>query len=175
MRLTLSILAACFGLMLMNSVARADQTDNPRYQAWIKFAKGSSETLDGSMQMGQMTMTSEMTTTLADKTDDNVTLQVDTTTTVMGQPHASSQSQVVPAKADLKNVTQGADENVDAMGKTFDCKVYTVTSDNPNAAGATMKAWLNDGVPGGCVKMEVDSPRGNGIKIDYILKSYEAK
>jgi hypothetical protein len=42
-------------------------------------------------------------------------------------------------------------------------------------AGSTMKIWVNDDVPGGCVKMEVDSPRGNGIKIDYLLKSYEAK
>ncbi|MGA3066487.1 MAG: hypothetical protein ABSF29_06525 [Tepidisphaeraceae bacterium] len=167
-----TFLASFFALLSIAAYASADQVDNPRFAAWNKFAVGSSETLDGSVSNSGFQMDFEVQFSLADKADDHLDLNVTSTVSVMGQEHSSTHQETVAAKMDAKNVQELPDESVTAAGKTFDCKVFQV----PDASNqqTTMKIWSSDQVPGGLVKMEAASPRGNAT-ITYLLKSYEAK
>jgi hypothetical protein len=171
MRLFLPLAIACFAVLVCGSSVRADSVDNPRYQAWAKFGVGSSETLQASISTGGMQMTAETQFQLAEKADDQVTINI--TTTVMGHQSAP-RPQVISSKMDGKEINQLPNEKVDAAGKTFDCKVFEVPDPNAQAQGTTMKVWVSDDVPGGCVKMEAVSPRSN-TKVTYLLESYDAK
>jgi hypothetical protein len=178
----------------MSIVARGEQVDSPRYQAWAKFKVGSSHTLQGEADAGGMTIHSEMTETLAEVTDDHVTVETTNTTNVMGRDHTTPpRRRTIPAKEDIKDAKQVGTEDVQAMGKTFSCKVWEVTEAPTGAApgqpGAnagdqrhgSAKIWASPDVPGGVVKMEVKGhtggpkEQGQDVTLTYLLKSYEAK
>ena len=189
----------CAAALLTGSVsfvARAEQIDSPRYQAWSKFKVGSSHTLSGQMNAGAMQIQTEMTEKLVEVTDDHVTVETTTTTNVMGQNHTSPPRQrTIPAKEDIKDAKQVGTEDVQAMGKTFSCKVWELTdigappagrpgpvggNANGNERHASGKIWASSDVPGGVVKMEFQGhsgPPGQGsdITMTYLLKSYEVK
>jgi hypothetical protein len=174
-------------------VRAADVVDSPRYQAWSKFKVGSSHTLSGTMNGGAVPVQTEMTQKLVELTDDHVTIETTATTTVMGRSHTMPpRSQSIPAKEEMKDVTELGNEKVDAMGKTFDCKVYEITKGPPVAtgrptqpnqeSGGKAKIWVSPEVPGGVVKLEAtghsanpSAGEGGTITMTYLLKSYEAK
>jgi hypothetical protein len=176
-------------------VARAEQIDSPRYQAWAKFKVGSSHTLSGEMNAGGMQIQTEMTEKLVEVTDDHVAVETTTTTNVMGQSHTSPPRQrTIPAKEDIKDAKEVGTEDVQAMGKTFSCKVWELADVGAPPAGrpgpggpspdnqrkSSAKIWASPDVPGGMVKMEFQSHsgapgQGPDMNMTYLLKSYEVK
>jgi hypothetical protein len=175
MRLSRIAAVTCFGLLLCATTAAwaDDQVDDPRYLAWAKFGVGSSQTLNGDMEAGQMKMTSVSVRKLVEKTDDHVTIEFSNTVTIMGQDRPSPpQKIVIHSKIDKSAYKQLDDEKVDAAGKTFDCKVYELPSASPDGQQSTGKCWINDEVPGGLVKMVVSTQRGT---VTQTLASYDAK
>jgi hypothetical protein len=172
MRLKRFAMLIALALAFSATAALADQVDNPRYDAWTKYNVGSSETLQGDVNYNGMTMTFVATYTLSEKADDHVTVDLTTSMQMFGQQHQQSQTQTIPAKTDAANVQQLPDEKVDAAGKTYDCKVYQLPDNGKQ--GATAKAWVNDGIPGGCVKLQAASSTGN-TTVTYLLQSYVIK
>jgi hypothetical protein len=170
MRNTLTSLIVLSCLLAFAPSVRADQVDNPIYQAWAKFNIGSNETLDGTVSGQGFNMTFEYQYVLSEKADDHVTLMITTTMSVMGQQHTNSRSQTIAAKVDSIKAQQIGEDKVDAAGKTWDCKVWNIP-DMANQS-TTVKVWAADALPGGIVKMDATTPRGN---VEFLLKSYEAK
>jgi hypothetical protein len=171
MRFISSLIAVCSLMLAFNTVAKADdQVDNPVFKIWSNFNVGSDETLDATVSSGGFQMQFETNYTLAEKADDHVTLTVTTTMTMMGQTQTHSQSKNVPAKMSNNQVQQTGSETVQAAGKSWDCKIYTIPDISKPDTSA--KAWVNDGVPGGIVKMEAAGPRGT---MSFLLKSYDVK
>ncbi len=168
-------LAVAFVAMLLCGAAsvRADQVDNPQYQAWAKFAVGSSETLAGEIDAQGMKIQMTTVRKLVEKADDHVTVESTTTTSVMGQDRTGPTTKIeIPAKTDAKDVIAHDNEKVEAAGKTYDCKVYETAQPTPQSDQAKAKIWVNGDIPGGLVKMEAGSARGT---ITYLLKSFEVK
>jgi len=167
------------------SPSRADQIDNPRYKAWASFKKGSSRTLDATIQAGPVQVQTSMQSTLTDVTDDMVTVQTQSTSTYAGQTRQSPpHNQTIAAKVDQKDIKDDGEESIDAMGKTFKCKVYEASAaaaGASNSAIGQVKFWTSDDVPGGIVKMAVNVPtpgpggQGTTTTITYLLSAYEVK
>jgi hypothetical protein len=169
------------------SPLRADQIDNPRYKAWASFKKGSSRTLDATIQAGPVQVQTSMQSTLTDVTDDMITVQTQSTSTYAGQTRQSPpHDQTIAAKVDEKELKDDGEESVDAMGKTFKCKVYEASAASMGAANGAkaqgqVKFWTSEGVPGGIVKMTINVPtpgageQGSTTTITYLLSAYEAK
>jgi hypothetical protein len=163
----------------------AKMVDNPQFHAWEKFGVDSSETMSGQIQTGQPQMPTipmEINYKLAAKAADHLTLETTSTMTVMGQSHTTpAQKTEIAPKVKDQNIQSLGSEKVEAAGRTFDCKVYEmegkVTPTSPGPGGAAQKPgkakiWVSDEIPGGMVKMEVTSPRGN---LTLTLKSFEKK
>jgi hypothetical protein len=154
-------------LALVNTVRADDMIDNPAYQQWAKFNKGTSVTYTTDSTTMNNTSTITTTTTLTDLTPDKATVQIASSMTVSGNKmDLPAQTQDIPAKIKKPADSTGAQpadepkqdvshESVQAIGKTFDCKKTTVTTDQN---GMTSKAttWTCDDVPGGVVKMEAE-------------------
>jgi len=99
---SLPLLAACAFLGLA-SAAFAQQVENPAYQSWAKYKPGTSITLKQSSTMAMMpTMVTEVTVTqkLLEVKPESVSVQVDTTTSMMGQNRQNTTTRVIPAKVD---------------------------------------------------------------------------
>jgi len=111
---------------------------------------------------------------------DKLVIEQSTTTVVAGQEHKTpARQRDVPAKEAKKvEIKEVGTEEVEAGGKKYKCKVMEGEADAAAAPGAApgtkikSKVWVNETVPGGAVKMEVTSPRGN---VTFILKSFDAK
>ncbi len=173
MRIARTAFAVLFVMMVAAPLARAEQVDNPAYEAWAKFGVGSSETLHSSMQAGGQSMEMESTRTLKEKTDDHLVITVQATMNMMGQQHTTPErTMTIPAKTQKKDVKELGTEDVQAAGQTFSCKVFEVKGINPQEPGAFAKIWVSPEVPGGVVKMQAGSPRGT---ITSTLKSYDKK
>jgi hypothetical protein len=110
---------------------------------------------------------------LIEKTDDHLVLEVTTTVAMSGKTESLPPSKItVQAAPDPAiGATQTGSEDVTAAGKTFSCKILTVTNSvaGPNVK---LKIWTSKEVPGDIVKLEMDGP---SIKIRSMLKSLEAK
>ncbi len=161
-------------VMLCAGLVYGEMIDNPQYQGWKKFAEGSSATLTSTINAGGQKVESESVRKLVSKADDAVTIEVTANVTFAGQAHTSpAHQQKIPAQIDKKDAqVSTSSEKVEAAGKTFDCKVYNVTQTTPDGKTVNAKVWITDDVPGGVVKMEAKSDRGD---VTSILKSYEAK
>jgi hypothetical protein len=174
MRRIFALMAICGTLLAFSFVAKADQpaqVDNPLFLNWSKYNVGSSETLDANINAGSMQMQFEAQYALAEKADDHVTVNISITMNMMGQTHTSSHQQTYAAKIDQGNAQQVGEENVtDGSGKSWDCKVWEVKG--MEKEGDTVKVWSNDGIPGGVVKMNATTPRGD---ITYLMKTYAVK
>jgi hypothetical protein len=171
---------AMAAVMALAAPLRAGQIDNPEYKAWAKFKVGSSRTLTGAHGGGASfvaTGSSSLSTLLA-ITSDKVTIKGDVPIFGYGP---------ITARIDEKDIKYIGEENVQAMGKTFKCKVYTLPKKTWNAAtggqkSSQLKKWINDEVPGGLVKEEnAISEPGPSPDLQYhrtetfLLTAYEVK
>ena len=155
--------------------AAGPKLDDPRYAAWAKFKVGSSETYAGDLKVQGRPSHITVKQTLAAVTADEVTLTVETTVEMGGQPVTlKTQQQTIAAKTDqLASIHQTGTEDVTAMGRSFPCdvKVLTPVDDDPNQSRKTV-ADLCPNVPGGIVK--IDAPQA-GKRVTLTLTAYEAK
>lgn len=177
-----AVLSAALLLVTTASVSVAAQVENPPYKAWAGFKPGSSETLGYTVESGGMKMEMESTSTLKEVTEDHVTIEVQVKMNMMGQERTTpARTQIIPAKADAKDVKELGEEKVEAAGQTFECKVFEAKVDQPGHGGQPIhteaKMWISPKVPGGVVKMESSShgaPGTNGT-VTSLLKSFEVK
>jgi hypothetical protein len=167
-RSTLALFAAFLAMSLVSFARADDMIDNPEYQHWAKFNKGTSVTYSiDATAMGNST-TSTMTNTLTDVTPDKATISMATSVTVGGNKmDLPAQSRDIPAKIKKPSDSTGAQpadqpksdsakEDVQAAGKTFSCTKTTVSTDQ-NGTKSTATTWTCDDVPGGLVKTEAQA------------------
>jgi len=177
--------------LLLSSSVRAAELEGMRYEAWAKFKVGSSHTLSGTVDAGQMQIPSEITQKLIDVKPDHVTVELTSTVTIMGRQHTGKpQQHEIPVKDKDVQAKDLGEDSVDAMGRTFKCHVYEVSGKDaappppgpggrpaPQDAERVAKIWVSPEVPGGLVKMEIKGrrPQGEDMTVTYLLKSFEAK
>ena len=100
-------------------------------------------------------------------------VEISGTMNIAGQKNElPPQKQDIPAQIAKRSITQVATEKVEAAGKTFDCKVYEMLSDESAQNNAKARVWLSDEVPGGVVKLEASMPQGS---VTGTLTSFETK
>ena len=174
-------------LSLISTAKAADEVDNPQYTHWAKFKAGSSSTLTCDSKVGPnaIDIHIETTTTLDSVTPDEVALTSSSKVDVMG--HSNNPVPVkktIKAKAPAHESKQAGEKDVQAMGKTFKCKVFELTGNAAaanNAKGANAKnvkdakatIYVNGDVPGGLVKMELTG--GDGKTMVFNLTAMTAK
>lgn len=167
---------AVVGMFCFASICRAQQYDNPKFAAWSKFNIGSSQTLESVTGDGNKQVTTDQTRTLTEKTDDYLVVEMKSTMIMAGQSmEGAPHTEKIPAKLDKDTKeTPAGEEKIDAAGKTYDCKVFTVTQPNalPGRPDSTVKMWVCADVPGGIVKMETSAFKGT---VTWLLKSSETK
>jgi len=165
--------------------ARADDMkDNPKYQAWAKFKPGSNSTIATDIEAGPNKIHLEITRTLISVTDKEAVIESVTTVNMMGQDHKQPPTrETIPVQIGKDQIKSTDDKDVEAMGKTFKCKVWEAAGDpdaKPQAHAApgmdpSKKAviYASDEVPGGIVKIEAT---GRGDKqVVFLLTAMEAK
>jgi hypothetical protein len=159
-----------------------DAAPNLKYTAWAKYKPGSTETIAGDIDSPAGKMHLEMVRTLISVTDDQVVVETKTKMDMGGQTRESpAVKETIKATGDKDEIKQTGEESVDAMGKTFKCKVYEAAKTDsapatPAAPGPNMnkaKVWACEDVPGGVVKLEATG-RG-GKSITFTLTAMEAK
>ena len=165
--------------------ARAgEMKDNPKYQAWAKFKPGSTNTLSTDIEMGPNKIHLDITRKLVSVTDKEIVVETVSTATVMGHDHAQpATTETIPAQTDKDEIKGTGEKEVEAMGKTFKCKVWEAAGSPdskpaPHAAPGsdmTQKAtvYTSDEVPGGLVKMETAGRAG--APIVFTLSAMESK
>ena len=148
-------------------------TGSQSFQAWEGFGVGSSATLESTAENPRGLLASTSVQKLIEKADDHLVLEVAATVVMSGKTDSIPPSKItVQAAPDPSiGVTQTGSEDVAAAGKTFSCKVLTVTNSvaGPNVK---LKIWTSKEVPGGIVKLEMDGP---SLKIRSMLKSLDVK
>jgi hypothetical protein len=176
---------AMVAMMVSAAPLRAGQMDNPEYKAWASFKVGSSSTLTvkGAGGGGYLRPSSGVPasqSTLVEIDSDKVMI-------LLGSPSATNKPRPVLATMNAGIMKQVGEESVDAMGKTFKCKVYETPKDTWNAADGSgqkstqTKKWICDDVPGGLVKMEIyrTDPAPDGQQYHntetHLLSAYEVK
>jgi hypothetical protein len=190
----------CVGaVMVAAGSARADDATavpSPRYAAWAKCKPGTSATLSGDMDMGQMgKIHTEITRTLVSVTPDAATVTVLSKITMMGTERPGrTRTETIPAKEPPRDMKQTGTVDVEAMGKSYKCKVYEATgaaagqaspvAGRPgmggpgapagyNPADAKATAYISDDVPGGMVKLEVTGAAGK--LVTFVLTAVDVK
>lgn len=153
-RLLVASLAALLVLVAPSPVS-AQEVANPAYEAWKNFNPGSRTRVAGSTKTMGMETGLEITTTLKSVTPEKVTLEVSTTTTVANnRVDHSTQLQEVPAVGKAENLpTPAGEERITVNGTAYNCKVYAI---GKSEDGTTIiaRTWMNEGVPGGVVRLE---------------------
>ncbi len=184
------ILSALVSLGFASAMpARADDTlvDSPRYAAWAKFKPESFTTLAMDMKMGPNDIHVEMTRTLKSVTADEVKLTTTTVATAMGHTgNPNTREETIAAKETKQEMKETGEKDVDAMGKTFKCKVIELTgaaaaamapqsrAHGPagDSANAKVILYVCPDVPGGLVKMETTNAMGPMM---FIMTAMESK
>jgi hypothetical protein len=167
------------------SAARADDSANPKYTAWSNFKAGSSSTVEADMDVQGNKFHISMVRTLVSIDADKAVVAIKSTVNVMGHDHdAPIRTETISAKGNPDSLSPTGEKDVEAMGKTFKCKVFDAKG-NPNAvpdrsAGPignvdNMKAtvYVSDQVPGGLVRLE--STTMTGKDLTFVLTAMEAK
>ncbi|MGD0460852.1 MAG: hypothetical protein ABSB74_00020 [Tepidisphaeraceae bacterium] len=177
--------AACVGLLVaMASPSRADQVNNPHYDVWARFKAGSSRTWTGTVQAGSLHIRVQMTSTLSEVTADHVTIETRTTTDFGHGPHTGKPLRdTQDAKIEAQDVKDLGEQTVQAMGRSFNCRVYQMMDDTVDGKerpwGGKAMVWVCSEVPGGVVKIDANpqntSASGQNALIVYELSAYEAK
>jgi hypothetical protein len=167
-------------LALSCPLARAeDSVANPKYLAWSKFKPGSSETFEADIQSQGTRYHIQTTQTLVSLSDDAAVVETVSTATVQGQkPNQSTKRETFKARAGPTDLKQLGEKEVDAMGKTFKCKVFEGTGKPAAAANANPTAmkgtiYISDDVPGGLVRL--DAVGADGKIQTFILTAMDAK
>jgi len=160
-------------LSVAASSARAEEVDNPRYARWAKFAVDSSATYTGEVAAAGFKGTMESVYKLAEKTDDHVTIEMTSTMTMAGSTQTMPVQKVtIKSKAEKADVKELGEEDIEAAGKKYACTIYELGGIMPQAKDAKLKAWVNDDIPGGIVKMEI---KNGDTVVTSTLKSFTAK
>lgn len=176
-RLSLSVLLVLC-LHTFSSATQAEQQDSQQYLHWAKFKPGSMVTMAGEVEATGSKVQIDLTSTLVSVTPEKVVLQDYSTLHLGGHDQKNpGQQRDVPAKEEKKaEIKQLADEEIQAAGRKFKCKVYEsveiATSPDAKANKAKAKIWLSDEVPGGAVKMQLINDTGTTT---FTLKSFEVK
>jgi hypothetical protein len=181
------LISVCFAVGCLSAIpARAgDMVDNQKYQVWAKFKPGSFSTVSMDMEKGATKIHLELTRTLISVDSDNAVVETVSKMTFMGQDHASpARRETISAKIDKDkdSIRETGNKDIDAMGKTFKCKVFEATGDpdapashGPSVNLDTMKAtvYISDTVPGGLVRL--DSNGQDGKPVILVLTAMESK
>ena len=155
------------------ATAPAATVDNPQYALWSTFRPGSSATMAGDLDAGAMGKVHlEVTQTLQSVAPDAITLSQATRLTLSGQPQPARPpaKQVIPAKQAAADMTPAGTADVQALGKTFSCRVYDVGRAGGGPKGT---AYVASGVPGGVVKLVLVGP--NGRSLTFVLSATDVK
>ena len=176
------ILSGCF---FACTALAAEMKDNPNYLVWAKFKPGSSCTVAADIRDGQDYILIETTRTLVSVTADQVVVQTVTRAKRNGhEDPAVPINQTITAKTDKDEIRETGRKDVDAMGKTFACRVWdsTPAKADPSAGHSSTPApaeslkatiYVSDDVPGGVVRLEGQGPKGQSIL--FILTTFAAK
>ena len=177
-------------ICLVSAPLRADdKKPNPNYQVWAKFKPGSTCTVVADIRDGQDNIHIETTRTLISINADEAVVQ--TVSKAKRKGHQDTQApikQTIPAvidlgKPDKEQIKETGSKDIDAMGKTFKCRVWDSTP--PKAAAGShppklsaaegMKAtiYISDDVPGGIVRL--DGVGQNGQTVTFVLTEFETK
>jgi hypothetical protein len=187
MRFFVRLMAAiCAGWMAvaMASPAGADQVDNPHYQVWANFKPGSSRVWTGTIQVGPVHIRVVMTATLREVTPEHVVIETRTTTDFGQGPRGGRPlREIADAKIEAEEVKDLGDETIQAMGRSFNCKVYQMKDDTVDGQerpwGGKGKFWVSSEVPGGVVKIDVNpqnkTAADQNAMIVYELTAYDVK
>ena len=163
-------------LLSFASAAFSEEVDNPQYQNWAKYNVGTSVTHEAVSTIGGKEVHITTTNTLVEKLEDKCIIE-SAITMGEGMP-TNKMKQNVNAKIDKSKLNETGEEDVEAAGKTYKCKIVemTIARQNPNANARVnevkAKLWVNGDVPGGIVKMETTLHSGT---MTSLLKSYEIK
>jgi hypothetical protein len=197
MRKLTNIFVAIICSTMLADTLRAEQIDNPAYQAWAKFKPGTSVTYKTSIDMKMPAgapamppgaMDSTITQTLKEVRDDAVVVEVKIAGGMMAMAGrgGSGTTNIIPAKVDkdqeglppnlkgeVKDVKTGEDK-VDVNGKTYDAKTreMTIITTSPQAMESHMKIWSAATVPGGMVKSEMTTTTPAEVHTTTTLQSF---
>jgi hypothetical protein len=148
---------------------------NPQYDAWAKCTLGSSSTVAMDVDVPAGHLHVEITTILRRVDDSYVTLDIKATQIMDGKPHPTPDRQVKYERwMKRDNLAELANQDVELQGKTYQCKVYEVSSGTiggNNRTGGSSTIYLNDAVPGGVVKAKMPSAAGKPVVM--ILTKFE--
>ncbi len=182
------VFAVAFGMTLaVTATVRADDSANPKYAAWSKFKPGSYNTVASDMDAHGSKIHIEVKRTLVSVSDDEVVVETKTTVNVLGHDHEyPGVNQTIKAKIDKEEIKQTGEQDVQAMGKSFKCKVFEASgkTDAPapdkhevpgsNIEGRKATVYANDDVPGGIVKLETVGADGK-TAISFVLTDMQVK
>jgi hypothetical protein len=153
---------------------------NPEYDNWASFEKDASVKVKSVTEMSGMTNETVMTTTMTEKTDDKIVLELVVTMTVQGQemempPTARDvlkeipESQLDPEMPEGMTMTEldSGTEEVTVEAGTFECD-WVKTKTEVEASGMTTETtvWTCKDVPGQMVKMESHMEMAQGMTSD---------
>jgi hypothetical protein len=178
-------IAIVFVTVFFTTTRADDAKDNPNYLVWAKFKPGSTSTVVADIRDGQDNVHIETTRTLVSVSAETVV--VETVSIRKTKGHEITQApikQTIPAKTNKDEIKETGRKDMDAMGKTFKCRVWDSTPAKANKTGANapkvaaaegMKAtiYVCDDVPGGVVRL--DGVGQNGSNVTFILTKFEAK
>ncbi len=183
-RVLVAVIIVC-GSWAASTVRADDMVDNPRYTAWAKFKPGSTNTLAADMDRHGNKVHIEVKRTLISISDTEAVIETKAVVNVMDHDHEMPATQeTIKAKANAEDFKQTGEQSVDAMGKTFKCKVYEAaakpdaTVDRKEVPGTNMQGkkatvYASDDVPGGVVKLETDEPAGKTLT--FILTAMDSQ
>lgn len=159
-RIAIAWLTAFFSL----AAAQDEMIENPEYKGWASQKVGAWVKQKLSNDMGTMKVEGDMTTTLKELTPEKAVLEVKTVVDVMGQKNESSMTRTAPVKirkgtdghgGKVETIAEG-DEELTIKDKKYKC--HWIQMKITSKQGTMMaKNWRSDQIPGGSVKLEINS------------------
>ena len=161
--------------------------DNPQYVSWANHEVGSSVTAKSNADVGGQKLTVETIMTLIEKTNESVTVESKTVTTLANGTQAPPQTKTEKIASKVKQgfeyapegfagkFEQTGTEMVTVAGKSFECRVFSIDG---NGGGAQMKGklWACDQVPGTQTKGEFEMiMEGTSMSFDLIVTEINLK
>lgn len=145
-------------------MSAAQAGNNPMYDSWAKHGVGSSVKMKGSTDAAGQKTEMEITSTLTEKTDEKVVVEVKTTISMMGNkmdqpaqkmefPAKMPEGQGTPAEEAKKAgmEVKESEETVTIAGKEYNAKVIESTG-KQNGMDMVAKVWTSTEVPGQMLK-----------------------
>lgn len=176
--------AALFTLVCGSAIA--EMVDNPAYKMWAKYKPDTQVSYTQEMSGGGHNMTMNMTNKLVEVTDDNVTVEMSMSSSMM--PMAMPPRKTVhPAKVEQEKATPTqmppgfkgevkplGQETVEIDGTKYDCQVFQFSGEGQ---GQKMegKTWTCKDIPGGMVKMESTGTGQQSMSMKMTLVKAEVK